>query len=259
MKIITVGSIKGGTGKTSVLILLARALAKSGRKGLLIDLDINDSLTSVLKPKNLNEIDVLENKHIAAALLSTKDDFADYIIPSNYPGIDLLRNHLQLSRVNFTQNLLKNKITVSGLADKYDYIIIDTPATYYALHIMAYQAADLIISPINLAKFDYHPLQQLAFNLKEDTGKLDCWRLFYNRVKPESEKQQDYFDMFDQKFSGRIFPNVKIPDTQKIRDCIDRKMLVGKSKEYAKLRTAICALASAVAETEINPETEENF
>ena len=140
MKIITVGSIKGGTGKTSVLILLARALAKSGCKDLLIDLDINDSLTSVLKPKNLSEIDVLENKHIAAALLSTKDDFADYIIPSNYPGIDLLRNHLQLSRVNFTQNLLKNKITVSGLADKYDYIIIDTPATYYALHIMAYQA-----------------------------------------------------------------------------------------------------------------------
>ena len=262
MKTITIGSIKGGTGKTSVLVLLARLLARTasrfGKKVLLIDLDINDSLSSVLKPKNSGEADRLGNRHVAAALLSVKDDFADYIIPSNYPCIDLLQNHLQLSRVNFTQNLLKNKIKAAALEGMYDYIMIDTPATYYALHIMAYQEADLIITPINPAKFDYHPLHQLSINLKEDTDKIDCWRLFYNRVRPESQSQNDYFEMFSRKFENRIY-DVKIPDTAKVKECIDRKMLVGRAKEYAKLRNAICGLASSVTGMNIDSETQENF
>ena len=44
--VISFTSIKGGTGKTHIAILLAKALAAAGKKVLLIDSDLNNSLSS---------------------------------------------------------------------------------------------------------------------------------------------------------------------------------------------------------------------
>ena len=43
--VITVSSIKGGVGKSSVVILLANNLASRGHKVLVIDMDLNNSAT----------------------------------------------------------------------------------------------------------------------------------------------------------------------------------------------------------------------
>jgi len=257
MKVVTFGSIKGGTGKSSIQLLVERALAKSGYKCLAIDLDTNNSTSSALKPKDLKEQDVTGSKNIASALLSDDKDISNCIIHSNYPNIDIIRNHVKITRVKFSLRLLKNKIEGSNFSDKYSFIFIDTPACYYDLHAMAYEASDLIISPVNPVKFDLIPLVQLGSNITEDTtDSAKNWHLFFNKVKPDSAVQDEYFNLFSQKFPERIY-DVKVPDTQKVRQCIDRKILVGKSQDYLKLRSSICKLASEIAGVEINPE--ENF
>lgn len=43
--VITVSSIKGGVGKSSVVLLLANNLASRGRKVLVIDTDLNNTVT----------------------------------------------------------------------------------------------------------------------------------------------------------------------------------------------------------------------
>ena len=43
--VITVSSIKGGVGKSSVVLLLANNLAARGRKVLVIDTDLNNTVT----------------------------------------------------------------------------------------------------------------------------------------------------------------------------------------------------------------------
>lgn len=261
MKVIVYVNIKGGVGKTSVLTLSARAIAKSRREGkkvLLIDLDPNNTLGSVFIPQNIKKIDPQNTKLVSNALLSQADDLADFIIPSHYPNIDLLRSSPALTRVFPSANQLAMKLKNPRLAETYDYIFIDTPATYSQIHIMALQAADVIVSPINLSRFDYQPLKQLGVNISMDTvpSKLPEWRLFYNRVKSQqSRNQNDYMQLFEKQFSGRIL-QTKIPDTMKIRFCIDRKVLVGHG-DYQKLRDAICLHASEVTGEEINPE--ENF
>lgn len=261
MKTIAYVNIKGGVGKTSTIVLTSRAVARSrknGRKILNIDLDPNNTLGSVFIPKNIKEIDPQNAKLVSNALLSPNDDLADYIIPSRYPNIDLLRSSPALTRVFPSPNLLLNKLRNSEITETYDYVFIDSPATYGQIHIMALQAADVIVSPLNLSRFDYQPLKQLGINISMDTtpNKLADWRLFYTKIKTQqSRNQSDYMQLFEKQFSGRIL-DAQIPDTTKIRFCIDRNVLVGHG-EFQRLRDAICRHASEVTGEEINPE--ENF
>ncbi len=250
MKIISLAAIKGGTGKSTMSVLLARILAASKHKVLLIDLDVNNSASIALLPDNHRELDPVGNKNIAAALLSTENDIEQRILPSCYPGIDLLRSHLQLTRVNPTQFLLRNKLRASSLPDTYDYVIVDTPGAYYGIHLMAFNVSDLIVTPVNMCMFDLSPLEQLRVNLDEDIGGSDNWHLFLNRMRPDNASQEDYVSIFQKKFPGKIYKS-KIPDTLKVRDSIDRKMAIGRSKNYSKFREALISLASEITDEEL--------
>lgn len=263
MKIITSGCIKGGTGKTSTLIMVARALAKSKKRVLLIDLDTNMSATSVLRTLEWRQQDPKNVKNIAAALLSSDTDFTDHILPSIFANLDIMGSTPLLTRVNFAQMLLFNRIKKSTLADKYDYVLVDTPGSYHSLHVMAFQASDIILSPVNPSELDYSPLQQLGANISDDIGddKLSAWKIVFNKCRPDSASQDEYFGIFqngffmedeDYRFSDHILSS-KIPDTVKCRDSIDRQQLIGNSRDMAKFRTAICNLATEITGETIDP------
>ena len=66
MKTISFGSLKGGTGKSSLALLTARRLASAGKKVLVVDFDINNSASFVLTPDNLSQLDPQNRKHLAA-------------------------------------------------------------------------------------------------------------------------------------------------------------------------------------------------
>ena len=133
--------MKGGTGKSTSCALTSRAVAAcrtSGKKVLEIDLDPNYSLTTAFIPANIKELDPSGTKTAKAALddMEHFDNLRDYIIPSNYPNIDLMRATPMLSRLRPPLNLLSRKIEASKLDEEYDYIFIDTSATYGDLHIL---------------------------------------------------------------------------------------------------------------------------
>ena len=260
MKTIGFGSIKGGTGKSTVCALVARGVAASGKNVCVIDLDPNYSISTAFLSNKIKELDPNGIKNSKNALDGTDDlsNLKDFILPSNYPRIDLLRSTPQLSRLRPPINLLLKKIEMSNLSETYDYIFIDTSATYGDLHILAYNACDVICTPVNPAKFDYQPLKQLGDNISLDTNpnKLSSWRLFFNRCKPNSKFQNEYFDMFRKKF-GNIILETQVPDTTKVRYCIDAHYLVGNGEEFSKLRQSILNLAGEITGEEI--KTDEAF
>ena len=58
MTVITIASLKGGTGKTTVAVNLALALAVVGKKVLVVDCDANNNLTDFfLRDAGSDEID----------------------------------------------------------------------------------------------------------------------------------------------------------------------------------------------------------
>ena len=70
--VITVSSIKGGVGKSSVVLLLANNLASRGRKVLVIDTDLNNTVT-VYYTMGIGRIgEICERQNISLAFSTGK-------------------------------------------------------------------------------------------------------------------------------------------------------------------------------------------
>lgn len=252
MKIITFGSLKGGVSKTTTALLCAYCLAKAGKKILFIDGDINNSSSWTLTPENKNELDPQNRKHIAAALQG--ENLLDYVIPSNTEGIDLIPSSLYLVDLrtinqNRFKSLVKSATLHFSLAEKYDYIIIDTAPTYDNITMMFYEASDIIITPTLLSQFDFNTALFLNNKIQTETSVYENWKLLFVGWNNRFEEKQiggqtDYQNLFESTFTNIL--STRIPWTTVAKNRIDRQELVRTSKKSATLHFSIIKLCEEI-------------
>ncbi len=147
-KIIVTSSYKGGTGKSTINILLAETLASKNKKVLLIDLDSNCTLSQCYNQlfKDITSRHFLsEQSPNFKGIYSAKENID--IIPSD------IENNL-LSNIMDTQ--LKINLKRTGLIEKYDYIILDPPGHWGAHTRNAVFAADILIITGTCSSLDFH-------------------------------------------------------------------------------------------------------
>lgn len=252
MKIITFGSLKGGVSKTTTALLCAYCLAKAGKKILFIDGDINNSSSWTLTPENKNELDPQNRKHIAAALQG--ENLLDYVIPSNTEGIDLIPSSLYLVDLrtinqNRFKSLVKSATLHFSLAEKYDYIIIDTAPTYDNITMMFYEASDIIITPTLLSQFDFNTALFLNNKIQTETSVYENWKLLFVGWNNRFEEKQiggqtDYQNLFESTFTNIL--STRIPWTTVAKNRIDRQELVRTSKKSTTLHFSIIKLCEEI-------------
>jgi len=241
MKTICFSSIKGGTGKSSLCILTANYAASAGYSVLVTDLDIQNSATSYY----LDSPEEADRRNIAA-VFHTEHIFEN-ILPSNYPGIDLLASSLDLVKFRaIGERTLKRILETSALP--YDFLFIDTPPTYDNIVLNALNASDLIITPVAFSQFDYKGTLFYKAQLKRETDKLSAWRILFNFHRPARTDNPDalrnqYEALFRGSFGDIIAP-VTIPDTAIIRRAIDTGESITASQAKAPLYAAITSLAA---------------
>jgi len=155
MRVFAIANQKGGCGKTTTAINLAAALAKRGKKVLLIDMDPQSHASmglGVLK---------IESSQSIFALFSDDTGMVKKIseITVNIEkGLDLVPSHIILSTI---EHELKNRddgllILTKALGRseiKYDYAVIDCPPNIGFLTFNALRAADEIIIPVETSAF----------------------------------------------------------------------------------------------------------
>ena len=150
--VIAIANQKGGVGKTTTAINLSAALALSGKRVLLVDLDpqANSSLT-FLDPKAI-EASVYE------LLTEASPNYEKVIRNSPIIGLDVLPSRISLAK--FESKLLgefdapfRLKDRLDGLTSTYDYILIDTPPTLGLITVNALVASDYLIIPIQPSYF----------------------------------------------------------------------------------------------------------
>lgn len=143
---------KGGVGKTTTTVNLGAALAASGLRVLMIDLDPQAHLTLSLgidpEELELSIYDLLTDNDVSAAEVVQIVDGCDRlgVLPAdtNLAGIE--SELAELVKTGLAQTLLRNKC--AELIEQFDYVLIDCPPSLGLLTINGLTCAAEIVVPM---------------------------------------------------------------------------------------------------------------
>ena len=151
-RVIAVGNQKGGVGKTTNTVHIARALVERGRKALIIDLDMNHGATrhfGVIPEAFMGSYEMLVGNEQAQNLILTSED-EDISLPE---GLHLIPAARKLEGIDQALAQTSKFITprevlstpLNSLRGQYDYIFLDTAPNATTPTIASYLAADYFI------------------------------------------------------------------------------------------------------------------
>ncbi|KJF17181.1 ParA family protein [Acidithrix ferrooxidans] len=164
-RIIAIANQKGGVGKTTTSVNLAAAIAESGKRVLVIDLDPQGNASTGMgidiRALATTVYDVLlHDVPIEDAIEPTAVKNL-FVLPAN---IDLAGAEIELVSQLSRENRLKR--TLDEVSDEFDLIIIDCPPSLGLLTINALVAAAEVLVPIQCEYYALEGLTQLFRNVK---------------------------------------------------------------------------------------------
>ena len=164
---------KGGSGKSTTCSNVGAAMARAGKKVLLVDGDmqLNLSLSFFSEEKVLEMAAGEMNLYHA---IGRQKDLTDYIVHTPYEGLDLIPSSTQMSSIEYElftkwqrEFILKKCLQKIKAAGIYDYILIDAPPTLggWVMNILC--ASDRVLVPVEASPWGMFGLANMFDFLDE--------------------------------------------------------------------------------------------
>ena len=167
-RILAVANQKGGVGKTTTAINLSAALAESGKRVLLIDLDPQGNASTGLgieaARRTRNSYDLLVNRADPRTLVQATSQANLGVIPAQG---DLASADVELVGDSGRARRLQYSLRTPELLSDWDYVVIDCPPSLNLLTVNAMAAADAVLVPLQCEFFAMEGLSQLLSTIRE--------------------------------------------------------------------------------------------
>lgn len=223
MEILSIVSQKGGVSKTTSCENIGSILAELGKKVLLIDLDSQGNLTSIL---GISEFEntiydcLVGNVPLENAIIHT--EFNIDVVPAD---INLSNADVELLSKSDKESTLKKIIQKSNL--EYDYVLIDCLPSLSLLTVNALVASDSFMIPLEASILSIYGLNQLIKIVKLVQKKLNPnlknKGVFLAKVDSRSTLSKDFETQLKEIFNDKLFHTMIHQNTAIVRSQIARK------------------------------------
>ena len=172
MNIITVINAKGGCGKSTIAMNLATSLARHGHRTLLMDLDPQAQVTQWLAAG-----DGLTSEGTLVAALTRQQSLSEVIQPTGFEGLSFVASAdgledlgREISQTEGYPSMLTQLLAEEHIADRFDYIVIDSPNQISPIMENAIFPADAFIVPFESTKAvrSYASIYKLLVKLRSN-------------------------------------------------------------------------------------------
>jgi chromosome partitioning protein len=170
---IAIANQKGGVGKTTTAINVGTALAATGKRVLLLDLDPQGNCSTGLG------ISRAEREHSTYDLLVGEPNLEEIMVPTKVPGLDIVPATQDLSGaeielIEFDARTHRLDTALSRYhGGRWDVVLIDCPPSLGLLTINAMVAAHALLVPLQCEFFALEGLSQLLTTVERIRGRFN--------------------------------------------------------------------------------------
>ena len=183
---VAIANQKGGVGKSTTAINLGAGLAFQGERILLVDLDPQGNTTSGLG------VDRSAIEYSTYDLLVEDVPIEEVIEPSSVRDLFVVPATIELAGaeielVSMFSREARLGTAITGIADDYDFVLIDCPPSLGLLTVNGLAAADEVLIPIQCEYYALEGVSQLLRNVQ----------LVQRNLNPQLEVEGVVLTMYD--------------------------------------------------------------
>ncbi len=255
-KVIAFANNKGGSGKTTTCSNVGLAMAKAGKRVLLIDGDMQLNLTLSFFDEERALGFATDDKNIHTALKGEKD-LSDFVVETSYANLDIIPSSSLMSSIEYDlftkwqrEFILKKCLSPILARGYYDYILIDAPPTLGGWVMNILTVSDFIIIPVEASPWGLFGLANMfdfISQVKNLNPRLEVMGIAITKADERKSYFKQTYETLKEFEAARLF-NTYIRIDSAVEWAQDNSQPVVAYKRYSRSAIEYTKLAKEIIE-----------